>query len=73
MRIRLFEKGVHSNEKNHDPCGGPLHIDIHQAGLNTGFSYDGFHLTGDVVEAVMGRGGYLDALLHALFLSQNQK
>ena len=47
-------EGVHSNEKNYYPGGRPLGIDIDQAGLRAGFSHDGLHLPGEVVEAVVG-------------------
>jgi len=56
--------GVLSNEKNHHACGCALGIDIDQAGLDAGFSDDGLHLAGDVVEAVVGGGGYLHGALH---------
>jgi len=58
------EKRVHSNEKNHHPCCGTLHIDIDQAGLHTGFSHNGLHLAGNVVETVVGRRADLYYLLH---------
>ena len=57
-------KRVNLNEKNHDCGSSALGIYIHKAGLNARFRYDGLHLAGDVVEAVVGRGGYLDGLLH---------
>jgi hypothetical protein len=43
------------------------------AGLHAGFSYDGLHLTGDVVEAVLGGGGYVDGLLHMLHSIDEEK
>ena len=49
-------KGIHSNEKDHDPGGGTLDIHIHQSGLHPGFSHDGLHLGGDVVQAVVVMG-----------------
>ena len=55
---------VHEFELYHDPGRGSLHIDIDQAGLHAAFSDNGLHLTGDVIEAVVGMGGYLDGLLH---------
>jgi len=50
----------------HDPGRCPLHVYIDQAGLHAGLCNDRLHLTGDVLEAVVGRGGYLDGLLHEL-------
>ena len=41
-----------------------LGIDIDQATLYATFSHDGFQLPGDVVQAVVSGGGYLDGLLH---------
>ena len=43
-----------------------LNIYINQAGLHAGFSYNGLHLQRDVLEPIMGGGGYLDGLLHDL-------
>jgi len=66
-------EGVHSNEKNHDPCGGTLNIDIDQAVLHAGFSHDGLHLGCEVVETVVGGGRYVDGLLHKLTLPFKSK
>jgi hypothetical protein len=56
--------GVHLNEKNHNAGCSTLDINIDQSGLNAGFSYYGLHPAGDIVQAVVGGGGYLDGLLH---------
>ena len=40
------------------------HIHIDHAGMHAGFSYQGLHLRGDVVQAVVGQGGYGDRSLH---------
>jgi hypothetical protein len=53
---------------DHNSCRGSLGVDIDQAGLNAGFSDDGLHLAGDVVEAVVGGCGYLDGSLHGRIL-----
>lgn len=63
-----FLTGVHSNEKNHHTSSGTMHKDIDHTGLNAGFRYDGLHLPGDVVEPVVGGGGYVDALLQKSFI-----
>ena len=44
---------------DHHTCSCALYIDIHQAGLHTGFSHDGLHLSGNVIQAVVGGGGYV--------------
>jgi hypothetical protein len=54
--MKLHKNRVHSNELDHDSCSCALDIDIDHAGLDSGFSHDGFHLAGDVVEAVVGGG-----------------
>ena len=41
-------------EKHHSTRSGTLDIDIDHAGLHARFTYDGLHLPGDVVEAVVG-------------------
>ncbi len=60
-------KRVHLNEMHHDPCSGTLEIDINHAGLYAALSDNSLHLTGDIVESVLGGGGYLDGLLHQRF------
>ncbi len=54
---------VHLNEKNHDGSCCTLDIDIDKAGGDPAFRDDGLHLPGDVVEAIVGGGGYVDGLL----------
>jgi hypothetical protein len=56
---------VYSKEKLHDPCSGSLNIDIDHAGLHAGFIYDLLYLPGDIIEAVVGGGGYVDSFLHS--------
>ena len=63
---KLFEKRVHLNEKDHHSCSGTLGIYVDQAGLDAGFTYDGLHLVGNVVEAVVGRSGYVYGSLHLM-------
>jgi hypothetical protein len=58
------QKRVHSNEKDHNSCCGTLHINIDQAILYAVVDYNSLHLTGDIIEAVLGGGGYVDGLLH---------
>ena len=61
-------------ELYYDPRRGPLHIDIDYTGLHAGLSDDGLHLSGDVVKAVLGRGGNLyDTLyfIHFKFTEAN--
>ena len=48
----------------HNPGCCSLGIDIDQAGLDFAPGDDGLHLAGDVIEAVVGGGGYGDGLLH---------
>ena len=60
----IVEMRVHEFELDHDPRRGPLDIDIDHTGLYAGFGHDGLHLGGDVIEAVVGGGGYADRLLH---------
>jgi len=64
------EKRVHSNEMNHHSGGCALYIDIDQTGLNTGFSHDGLHMPGNIVEAVVGIGADLNGLLHLVYISR---
>ena len=59
MRVNEFEL-------YHNRSRGPLGVYIDHASLHAGFSNDGFHLAGNVVEAVMGGGGYVDGLLHLI-------
>lgn len=66
---KLWKKRVHSNEKYHNPDRGALNINIYQTGLDLAFCHNGFHLTGDIIEAIVCGGGYLDGLLHELFHS----
>ena len=40
-------RGSHSNAKNHHTRSSALNKDISQAGLDTGFSQNGFHLPGE--------------------------
>ena len=54
--------GLHSNEKYHDAGRCTLHIDIDNTSLHFAFCCDGLHLSGDVVEVVVGGGGYLDGI-----------
>ena len=60
---------VHQKEKNHNGTGCTLNVDIYESGLHPAFRDDGLHLPGDVIEAVVGWGGYLDCSLHTLQFS----
>ena len=66
--IALSLKGVHENELDHYSGCCALGIDIYHPGLNAGLRYDGFHLPGDIVEAVVGRCADLNGSLHFLYL-----
>jgi hypothetical protein len=63
--MKRHEKRVHSNEKYHDPRGGTLYINVNQSGLYAGFSDDGLHPGGNIIEPVLGGSGYVYGLLHA--------
>ena len=63
--------GIYQNYfiyKNHFTCRGALNIPIDHAGFHTGFSHNGLHLQDNVIETILGRCGYLDGLLHFLYL-----
>jgi hypothetical protein len=64
---------VHEFEFHHDPNRRPLNVNIGQSGLNAGFSHDGLHMPGDVLDAVVGGGGYLDSLLRFPYLNNRIK
>ena len=69
MCFVLSKNGVYEIELNHYPCCCTLDIDVDQAGLSSAFRDDGFHLPCDIKKAVMGRGAYLNGLLHKLYLT----
>lgn len=52
----------------HDSSYGTQGIWIDPAGLYPAFGIDGLHLTGDIIETVVGRGGYGNGLLHYLHI-----
>ena len=65
-------KRVHEFELHHDPGRGTLNINIDHSGLHARFTYDGFHLPCNIIEAVVGGSRYVDALLHCLFCLWNK-
>lgn len=59
-------KRVYEFELDHNSCGCTLGIHIDHPGLYATFCDDGFHLPGNVVEAIVGGGADLDGSLHFL-------
>lgn len=56
---------AHEFELHHHSGSCSLDIDIDHFGLDGGFGYEGLHLAGDVVEPVVGGGGYSDGFMHS--------
>ena len=59
----MFKRG-YEFELYHDGRRSPQGIDVDHSGLNARFEYDGYHLPGDIIEAVVGWGGDMDGSLH---------
>ena len=58
-------RGYHV-EFDHNSGSCSLDIDDDHAGLNSGFCDNSLHLTGDVIETILGLGGDVYGLLHKL-------